>query len=1220
MKKFLKFAAISLVIFGISFSNIPFYALTGLVDSYAKGINIVDKAWHLSHNDNVVDKFTSYRNFIEKAKVYEAYAATLQYVGGAEASGNSAAYNVSLTSLTGGAGSSAQSGDLVVVATGFVQVSNLNPGVGTAGYAEVADLYQNDTRDANLSANWKIMGGSPDTAVNCLGSGSATNGSVCVVQVWRNVDQANPLDVVSTTAQLNNSAIPNSPAITPITSGAVVISAGLGTGAAVDTSVTAPTGYGNQVDISVDPSNAATVGIASKSWSGSGAEDPAAWTTWTTTTSDSWAAVTLALRPANDPPTLTVSQPDGTGDTVTVGDLYNITYDLADTDNVVTAAMYYDADAVGLNGTAITGACATAAENPTTTCSWDTTGMTPGTYYVYGITNDGVNPQVSDYSPGVITINGPATTLTISQTAGSKVATKNSGDVNQYAHDTACTGAANCSAFTLASAGGTSNVTSIKITESGSVTANTELSDLNLYYDYDGNWADAGAETLFGTVANFAGDQTATVSGTLAISDGATAYIYARYDLANGAVYPVGGATVDFQIAAFGDVVSDATESGTGSLVGTQTVRPNVTDATDSALVDGGRNGETFTITGTGFGIACGSISVVVEGTTLTCNSANNTTISATIPSTQITTYGGTGASGLLVTVGGTADDARQTYYVYPSVNLVSTPLVSNAARELENITLTNSTANASRFGATQGTVTFSGGFGSVGATVVSWGDTSIEVTVPSAISDTVYLGDITVTRNADSKTDTAYGSNGFRVLPKITSLVNSSDSVGQPITVNGNHFCQSGSCPGVFSSANKVTFTSSVDAVVFTSWSDTVIVTEVPAGVTSGNVVVTSDTSYASNGVNFTLVSTVPNDPTNPKQYKADGTTEIAAGGTASTTSVVLKADLTAGIAINMIIQVEVEDVFTGFDGVGIVDGTVVGGGGCTGCTSLANAQVTVSGLTDNIKHWRARAKNTTTSEVSAWVYYGTSNPNETDFKIDTTAPVITGTSSGTPGTNSASITWDTSGEISTTRIEYDTAGTFTGGYDCAGTSECTALTDTSPMVNGHTPPPLSNLNSGTTYHYRVRSKDAAGNETIDPTTGDYTFLTQTETKPAKTTRFHITGQTGAITNGSPLNQTFSVFMPELATSTKSAFVEIVGVYKTTSSGQTITVQVNSETSKAYALPSASATSHFRILHQVSSVTVETANANTLYVTPETSTTVYVNSADINVNYSYTP
>lgn len=475
MKKNIKFFALFLFIFGISLSNIPFYALSGLIDSYAQGRNIVDKAWRVSQNDNVVDTFTSYRHLAEKVRVYEAYAATLQYVGGAEASGNSAAYNVSLSSLAGGTGGAAQAGDLVIVATGFVQTSNLDPGVSTAGYAEVADLYQNDTRDANFSVNWKIMGGSPDAAVNCLGSGSATNGAVCEVHVWRNADQATPMDVTPTTDQTNNSAIPNSPAITPVTSGAVVLSLGLGTGAAADTSVTAPTSYGNQADISVDPSNAATVGIASKAWSGSGAEDPAAWTGWTTTTSDSWTAVTLAIRPANDPPTLTVSQPDGTGDTVTVGDLYNITYALADPDNVVTAAMYYDTDATGLNGVAITGACATTAENPTTTCSWDTTGMTPGNYYVYGITNDGVNPAVNDYSPGVITINAAASVLTVG-ISGSQATPIDSGSSNTYLGG----------AFTFSINAGSASVTNIKVSNNGTA---GNLSDIRLYYDTDGTYS-----------------------------------------------------------------------------------------------------------------------------------------------------------------------------------------------------------------------------------------------------------------------------------------------------------------------------------------------------------------------------------------------------------------------------------------------------------------------------------------------------------------------------------------------------------------------------------------------------------------------------------------------------------------------------------------------------------------------------------------------------------
>ncbi|MEK7511046.1 MAG: hypothetical protein AAB582_02335 [Patescibacteria group bacterium] len=228
-----------------------------------------------------------------------AFAATLTYVGGAEASGNSASFNVSLTSLAGGSGSAAIEGDLVIVSSGFVSTANGNPGVSTSGFAELNDLYANDTRDANFSVSWKLMTSSPDTTVACNGSGSATNGAVCVVHVWRNVDQTTPFDVASTSVATTNSAAPNSPSIAPTTAGAIVIATGLGTGAADDAAVTAPAGYGNQVDISVDPGNSAIVGISSKAWV-SGAEDPAAWTNWTTSTSDSYAAFTLALRPAGN--------------------------------------------------------------------------------------------------------------------------------------------------------------------------------------------------------------------------------------------------------------------------------------------------------------------------------------------------------------------------------------------------------------------------------------------------------------------------------------------------------------------------------------------------------------------------------------------------------------------------------------------------------------------------------------------------------------------------------------------------------------------------------------------------------------------------------------------------------------------------------------------------------------------------------------------------------
>lgn len=106
----------------------------------------------------------------------------------------------------------------------------------------------------------------------------------------------------------------------------------------------------------------------------------------------------------NDAPTLSVSEPNGTGDTVTVGSLYDVTYSLADTDNVVTSAFYYDTNNDKTGGTAITGACATAPEGTGATCSWNTAGVPAGSYYVYGVTNDGVNSAVSAVSTGMITI------------------------------------------------------------------------------------------------------------------------------------------------------------------------------------------------------------------------------------------------------------------------------------------------------------------------------------------------------------------------------------------------------------------------------------------------------------------------------------------------------------------------------------------------------------------------------------------------------------------------------------------------------------------------------------------------------------------------------------------------------------------------------------------------------------------------------------------------
>ncbi len=226
----------------------------------------------------------------------------IQYVGralGVVNSTASATYNFSLTSLTGGIGTAPQAGDLIVVYSGFPQASDLNPGVTTAGYTEVADLYANDTRDANLSVSYRVADGS-ETSITVTGSNSASYGSATLVAVFRGVDTTTPLDATTTTATGTNAGLANGPAITPVTPGAWVITGGLQTGDTTPSvAFTGPSGFTEIGQVgATGTTSGPRIGVYYKSGWSSGAVDPTAWAGGESTTSDSWGAATLALRPA----------------------------------------------------------------------------------------------------------------------------------------------------------------------------------------------------------------------------------------------------------------------------------------------------------------------------------------------------------------------------------------------------------------------------------------------------------------------------------------------------------------------------------------------------------------------------------------------------------------------------------------------------------------------------------------------------------------------------------------------------------------------------------------------------------------------------------------------------------------------------------------------------------------------------------------------------------
>jgi hypothetical protein len=113
---------------------------------------------------------------------------------------------------------------------------------------------------------------------------------------------------------------------------------------------------------------------------------------------------------ANTPPTITVNQPDGVGDTGTAGGSFTIDYDADDPDgDAISVDFYYDDNATGEDGTAIASCQNLTSKGTGLTCSW--TSLPAGTWYVYGIADDGTT-TTTDYSSGTVVVSAtPPVTL-----------------------------------------------------------------------------------------------------------------------------------------------------------------------------------------------------------------------------------------------------------------------------------------------------------------------------------------------------------------------------------------------------------------------------------------------------------------------------------------------------------------------------------------------------------------------------------------------------------------------------------------------------------------------------------------------------------------------------------------------------------------------------------------------------------------------------------------
>jgi hypothetical protein len=136
---------------------------------------------------------------------------------------------------------------------------------------------------------------------------------------------------------------------------------------------------------------------------------------------------------------------------------------------------------------------------------------------------------------------------------------------------------------------------------------------------------------------------------------------------------------------------------------------------------------------------------------------------------------------------------------------------------------------------------------------------------------------------------------------------------------------------------------------------------------------------------------------------------------------------------------------------------------------------------------------------DVGADEYVGATDPAPPP---DTTAPAISGTAASGVSQAGATVAWTTD-EPATSQVQFGT----TTDYGTSTPLDASLVTSHSVALTG--------LAAGTSYHYRVLSRDAAGNLA---TSGDYVLTTPAAPTPPPATQFSPVEYSGDFANYGPL------------------------------------------------------------------------------------------------------
>lgn len=223
--------------------------------------------------------------------VSAASAPNIEVVG--SAIGSSTGATISLTLPTG-----IQAGDVcLLIGAAAVSSAAYSSFFTATDFTLIGGSTGNDTYDIVFVARYKVMDGGETTLDVTVGMSRAA----CVAAyVLRGVNQSSIFDVDSVFASGINSGIADSPAITTITDGSLVVIGGASAdNYSAPRTISAPDGFDNFVRTKQTATSysSITLGVASAIHD-AGTIDQDEWGGLNSSTSCSWAAVTIALRPA----------------------------------------------------------------------------------------------------------------------------------------------------------------------------------------------------------------------------------------------------------------------------------------------------------------------------------------------------------------------------------------------------------------------------------------------------------------------------------------------------------------------------------------------------------------------------------------------------------------------------------------------------------------------------------------------------------------------------------------------------------------------------------------------------------------------------------------------------------------------------------------------------------------------------------------------------------